>query len=356
MNIKSNFKEYEVVFENDMRFFSQLIQTANAEFVIDKKVYELYKTQFTVIPKESLVLIEACEENKIIDTALEICEKITTLPAKRNAALISIGGGIIQDITGFVANIMYRGIHWIFVPTTLLSACDSCIGGKTSLNYKKFKNLLGTFYPPDKIYICPQMFQTLTEKDFKSGLGEVIKFNIMAGKSGLEDIETNIEFLLQRNPQVISKFVEKSLLFKKDFIEIDEFDKGERIKLNFAHTFGHAIEVVTKYAIPHGTAVAIGMIMANHISNNRKWLSDNITKRSEEVLLRVIQVDVTLLEKPIEEYMSAIHKDKKQVGNSLTAVLISGYEECGDLSVVHDVSQKEIHDAINYFISIYKEM
>ena len=103
MFVRSKFKDYEVVFENDIHFFSELIQTKDAEFVVDKKVYELYEAQLSAIPKESLVLIEASEENKIIDTALNICEKITAIPAKRNATLISIGGGIIQDITGFVA-------------------------------------------------------------------------------------------------------------------------------------------------------------------------------------------------------------------------------------------------------------
>ena len=356
MQIKSRFKEYEVIFENGTDFFQQLSQVSNAEYVIDKRVYELYDKQFANISKESLILIEANEQNKVIETALKICEKITAIPAKRNATLISIGGGIIQDITGFVANITYRGIHWIFVPTTLLAACDSCIGGKTSLNYKKYKNLLGTFFPPDKIYICPQMFQTLTEKDFESGLGEVVKFNIMAGEEGLNDIERHIESLLERKPQTINRFVEKSLLFKKEFIEIDEFDQGERIKLNFAHTFGHAIEVITEYVIPHGTAVAVGMIMANYISNKRQWLSDSVMKRSEDVLLKVIKINVTLLEKPIEKYMEAIHKDKKQVGNSLTAVLISNYGKVGELSVVHDVTQQEIKDAIEYFIKIYRGM
>lgn len=206
---------------------------------------------------------------------------MTEIPAKRNAHLISIGGGIIQDITGFVANVLYRGIFWTFIPTTLLASCDSCIGGKTSLNYKKYKNLLGTFYPPDEIFICPKFFKTLTDKDFKSGLGEVVKFNIMAGPNGLANIENNIEKLLLRDEDCLNEFVRSSLSFKKDFIEIDEFDRGERIKLNFAHTFGHAIETVTGYEIPHGTAVAIGMIMADYIAVKRGLLDADISKREK---------------------------------------------------------------------------
>ncbi len=214
MIIHSRFKDYTVTIEKKLDFLEGLSRTPDTEFVIDEKIYNLYLDKLSEIPQERLICVEAVEENKIVDTALAICEKMTEISAKRNAHLVSIGGGIIQDITGFVANILYRGIHWTFVPTTLLASCDSCIGGKTSLNYKKFKNLLGTFYPPDDIYICPNFFQTLSQKDFESGLGEVIKFNIMAGESGLRNIELNIGKILQRAEILMNQSVESSLHFK----------------------------------------------------------------------------------------------------------------------------------------------
>lgn len=353
MQIQSSFKSYDVIFEKDLSFFEHLLKTPNSEFVIDKNIYSLYSDWFIEIPADRLFIVEATEQNKVLDTALDICEKITEIPAKRNATLISIGGGIIQDLTGFVANVVYRGIHWIFCPTTLLAACDSCIGGKTSLNYKKYKNLLGTFYPPDEIYICSEIFKTLTNRDFYSGLGEVIKFNIMAGEEGLKNIEKNISELLIRDWETVDQFIESSLLFKKNFIEIDEFDRGERIKLNFAHTFGHSIEVITDYEIPHGTAVAIGMIMADYISLKRGLIEEDIVNRSEKVLLQVIDINPELLNKPLGDYLKAIRKDKKQISNSLTAVLISKYGPESELSIVHDVKEKEIEDAIKYFLDIY---
>lgn len=353
MRIKSSFKEYEVILENDLGFMDSLIMMDNSQFVIDRNVYYLYKEKFEAIPFESLILIEANEKNKVIDTALGICEKMTEIPAKRNAVLISIGGGIVQDITGFVANILYRGIKWIFVPTTLLAACDSCIGGKTSLNYKSFKNLLGTFYPPDELHICSSFFKTLSDKDFASGLGEVVKFNIMAGESGLCGIERSIDCLLERQEDVVNTFVENSLLFKKSFIEIDEFDRGERIKLNFAHTFGHAIEVITNYVIPHGTAVAIGMIMANSISMKRGILGAEFVERSCEVLRKVIDIDVSLLRVRIDEFISIMRKDKKQTGESLTAVLMSDAVDGYELIIVKDIQKEEIDFALNYFIDSY---
>lgn len=174
----------------------------------DKNFVDLYGDElFNNINKNQMYIMEAVEEKKTIDTALEICEIMTNIPAKRNAKLISFGGGIVQDVTGFVANILYRGIHWRFYPTTLLAACDSCIGGKTSLNYKKFKNLLGTFYPPDEINICTPFFKTLSERDFQSGLGEVVKFNVMFGEAGIKKMEDNIDALLRREDAKLAGFV-----------------------------------------------------------------------------------------------------------------------------------------------------
>ena len=352
MIIHSKFKDYDVRMEKDLSFFQSLFHTPHTEFVIDSEIYRLYRPCFEDIPAQRLFLLEATEEHKIVDTALEICEKMTDIPAKRNSHLVSVGGGIVQDVTGFVANILYRGIPWTFVPTTLLAACDSCIGGKTSLNYKKFKNLLGTFYPPDTIHISPAFFQTLSQRDYESGLGEVIKFNIMAGQDGLRNVETHIDALLARDDSCLDRFVTSSLAFKKEFIEIDEFDRGERIKLNFAHTFGHAIESVTQYRIPHGTAVAIGMIMANRIAEQRGMLSNDVARRSERVLLRVIHTDVDLREYSLEQFVGAMRKDKKQTGTNLTAVLMT--DTAKDLRVVHDIQVEEVTNALDYFAALYQ--
>lgn len=348
MKIKSNIRDYQVVIENDFDFLKKQIIEQNTLYVIDNKVYKLYKALFSSIPKKNLFLLEATEENKTIDTALQICEIMTEFPGKKNSHIISVGGGITQDVTGFVANVLYRGIKWTFIPTTLLSACDSCIGGKTSLNYKKFKNLLGTFYPPNEIYICSRFFQTLSEKDFKSGMGEVVKFNIMCGKQGLDNIESNIENLLARDEASLNAFVLQCLHFKKKYIEEDEFDQNVRIKLNFAHTFGHAFESVSHYKIPHGTAVALGMIMADWISFQRGWLNKEMIQKSEHLLLQIIMFD--LIEHfDFEKYIEAIRKDKKQIDENLTAVLICNDEL--DLSVVHDLQVKEIYNALDHLIT-----
>lgn len=353
MVICSKFKQYETVIEKDFSFLNELQELENTQFVVDEKVFLLYEEELAFIPKERLILIKAIEENKVIDTALDICEKMTEIPAKRNAVIISIGGGIIQDITGFVANVLYRGIKWIFVPTTLLASCDSCIGGKTSLNYKKYKNLLGTFYPPDKIYICPLFFKTLSNRDYKSGLGEVVKFNLMDGKDGLQRISRNIDLLLNRDESLVGEFVLSSLKFKRNFIEIDEFDCDERIKLNFAHTFGHAIEVVTTYEIPHGTAVAIGMIIADYIAVKRGMLDIDFADDSQKVLLKVIDINVESMKVPIDVIIDAMKNDKKQISESLTAVLMTNIPK--NLKIVHDITIQEVKEGFSYFFTVYEK-
>lgn len=352
MKILSKLKEYHISFEKELSFLRDILETPFSQVVVDKNIYELYKDYFQQIDEEKLFLIEAIEENKTIDTALEICEKMTAVPAKRNAVLISIGGGIIQDITGFAANILYRGIKWIFIPTTLLAQCDSCIGGKTSLNYQGYKNLLGTFYPPDKIYICPRFLHTLTQEDFESGMGEVIKFNLMGGQEGIEHINGQIDELMERDGEAIEKAIRYSLQFKKSFIEQDEFDRNERIKLNFAHTFGHAVEVVSEFKIPHGTAVAIGMIMANRVSVQRGLLREETAKECEALLLQVIHIDYELMNKPIEELLGAMKKDKKQMSDLLTIVLMT--DQAGELLIVHDATVNEVRDAFAYFAKVYR--
>lgn len=346
MIIKSSTKNYEVKIGTDFEMAKNLALDATCFVAVDSNLYRLYKDElFSSIPEEQLYVMEAVEEKKTIETALDICEIMTNIPAKRNARLISFGGGIVQDVTGFVANILYRGIHWTFYPTTLLAACDSCIGGKTSLNYKKFKNLLGTFFPPDEIRICTPFFKTLTEKDFQSGLGEVVKFNVMFGEKGIRNIEDNIDELLKRDDDKLLQFVNSSLRFKKDFIEEDEFDRGVRIHLNFAHTFGHAFETMSHYEIPHGTAVAMGTIVANRISLSRGWLDEEKVLRVENVLWKIIHINTSHIQVSMDDIISAIHKDKKQVGKELTAVLM---KDDMKLQIVHDVQREEIENAINY--------
>lgn len=344
MEIKSRFKTYTVNFVENLAVIHSLAESQETFFVFDAHVYELYKSELPKIPTDRLYLLEALESNKNMPTVLNICEQMTTMAAKRNTHLVSVGGGIVQDITGFVANCLYRGIKWTFYPSTLLAACDSCIGGKSSLNYKGFKNLLGSFYPPDEIYIYPQFFSTLSNKDYCSGLGEVVKFNVIAGGSRFDHLEQDIDDILMHDYKKLLSYVHTSLEFKKNFIEEDEFDRGIRILLNFAHTFGHALESVSSYAVPHGSAVAIGMMIANNISFQRGFLDKEYTNRIAHVCKKILGNIVIKSDwMNINDWIAAIHKDKKQTSESINAVLI---KKDKTLAIFKDIEKNEIEKAI----------
>lgn len=354
MQIKSHAKEYTVTIHDNYGFIEELKSVDNSLWVIDKKVYELYRNKlFEGIPQTGIFLIDALEENKTIETALSICEKMTEIPAKRNSTIISVGGGIIQDITGFASNILYRGVKWQFVPTTLLAACDSCIGGKTSLNYKSYKNLLGTFFAPDSIHICADFFKSLSQKDFESGLGEVVKFNVLSGHKGMDRIGEKLNSLISRDSDTVNEFLRNSLEFKKRFIEEDEFDRGIRVNLNFAHTFGHAFETMSNYAIPHGTAVAMGTIAANQMSFLRGWMSEETKKKAESLLLPIINIDLSHIDVDMDKVIAAVRKDKKQTGDSITVVLIKG--EDMETVVVNDGTADEIDKSISYLFNLLRQ-
>lgn len=353
LEIHSALKTYQVRMVDNAESFSQMYTFPNVFFVIDQNVYRLYQNFFVNIPENRLFLLDAVEQEKTLETTLKICERMMNLDAKRNATLISFGGGITQDVTGFAANILYRGIHWVFVPTTLLAACDSCIGSKTSLNYKTYKNLLGTFFPPDDILIYPPFFSTLSRGDFLSGLGEVVKFNVIQGEQILNSLEDAMPDLLAADPETINRFVASSLTFKRQFVETDEFDREERIKLNFAHTFGHAYEVASAYSIPHGTAVAMGTVTANYISVERGLMSQSQAKRIESLIEKIIKITVNASQFKVDNILSAIHKDKKQTNKQITAVLLDG---SFSLSIVHDVTVDEVKNAVAYLLEFVSKL
>jgi 3-dehydroquinate synthase len=352
MKIKAHSKIYSVEIV-DRNHIEKILKTSRKLLVIDEKVFDIYKNALLKnIDRSSIYLFKAVESNKNINSALALCKKMAEISFKRGEELLSIGGGIVQDVTGFAANIYNRGVKWTFIPTTLLAQCDSCIGSKTSLNYLSFKNLLGTFYAPDSIYIYLDFVKTLTKDDYLSGLGEVAKFNIMSAHDGIGLLENNMDKLLDRDVQTLKFFTERSLKFKKTFIEKDEYDFGVRNLLNFAHTFGHAFEKVSNYAIPHGQAVTLGLITANNISVSRHILNEKKADRIRSLAVHFLSVKLKKGWFEAERIVNAIKKDKKRSTAHLPAVLFSSNNR---LKVFQDVKPAEVKEALGALIFFLRE-
>lgn len=323
LDINSNIRNYEVLFEKDYEFLNDLINIMNSIFIIDENVYELYKDKFENIQNDNLFLFNAIEQNKTFDYVKEIYDFLIKKSVKRNLTIISIGGGITQDITGFVASTLYRGVNWIFVPTTFLAITDSCIGSKTSVNYDKYKNIMGTFYPPQKIYINADFLNTLKELDFYSGMGETIKFQLMKEEypKDFGKVTSIIQNVISDSTSRLD-IIHDNMKVKLGYMEGDEFDLGRRNLLNYGHCFGHALETSSNYYVPHGIAVNIGMIFANILSFQRKLISENEMKLvNENILLPNIYLKLREIDFNNEILLESMKNDKKRIGSFLTVII-----------------------------------
>lgn len=327
ISIKSNLKDYIAYFESNDTFLKNLSELKNSVYIVDKNVYNLHKNGcLKYIPKDRLIELEICEEKKNMDTVCELYEKIMQFTPRKNLNLISVGGGITQDLTGFVASSLYRGVNWIFVPTTLLAQVDSCIGAKTSLNFKHFKNLVGTFYPPTEIHIYPEFLKTLTREDFYSGVGEMAKLHLMNGENDTKKFIEDLPLIDKLDNKTLLERTKNCLKIKKSYIEDDEFDTGKRNMLNYGHCFGHAIESSTDFAISHGQAVVLGMLLANKEALKRGILSSETEEFvRKNVLEPVLVVDIPKIDS--DKTVTAMGQDKKNLGNGLALVMLKdGYE------------------------------
>lgn len=314
--------------------------------VVDENVWKYHAEGcLSSLEKSDVIILPIAEEQKCLDSVLGLYEKMIERSAKRNMTIVTIGGGIAQDITGFMASTLYRGINWIFIPTTLLAQADSCIGSKTSLNYKDYKNLIGTFYPPSKIYIYPPFLETQNDYDYFSGLGEVAKLYLMGGESKICQLIDKLPSLISKDTDTLLTVVQDCLLIKKSFIEGDEFDAGRRNLLNFGHCFGHAIESATDFAIPHGQAVALGMLLANSVSKNRGLLSpEQESFLAESLLWPVIKIPPDALNFDNVRVAEAMKKDKKRTGSKLALVMITDNYQ---VIKVDDLSKEEAINSLN---------
>ncbi len=215
--------------------------------ITDENVYSLYRGLIKEIT-EKIILIPAGENSKGLETVSEVYQEMIEMEVDRNYTLVAFGGGVVGDFAGFVASTFKRGIKWINVPTTLLAQVDSAIGGKTGINFCGVKNIIGAFHQPHQVFIDPELLRTLSPREYANGIAEIIKAGCIHDFSIIEDLVNQVE---------IEKLIIKALQVKKHFIEVDELDLGERMKLNFGHTIGHAIEASSDYL--HGEAIAIAM-------------------------------------------------------------------------------------------------
>jgi 3-dehydroquinate synthase len=322
LRVKSRLRDYSVHFVSNAAKALGDQKKKQAFLVIDQDLPGKAKMikQFSL---DRVIQIKADEKNKTLASCTSLIQELVSKNIRRNHVIVAVGGGVIEDVAAFVSMVLFRGIDWIYCPTTLLSQADSCIGSKSSINLGSYKNLLGSFYPPSKIYIDLNFLKTLPKDQVKSGLGEILHFYFVAGRHKLAGEMMLWHDFFLNNPLQLKPHILASLKIKKDVIERDELDRGERNLFNYGHTFGHAIETVTHYRISHGQAVSMGMDMANYLSHHLGYI-DEKTFEGMHAILRSNLPSFKLTSRQASSYFQALSKDKKNIGQNVGCILTKG--------------------------------
>lgn len=262
------------------------------------------------------------EAYKTLESFEQILSFLLQQQISRDVLLVALGGGVIGDLTGFVAACYQRGVSFIQIPTTLLSQVDSSVGGKTAVNHPLGKNMIGAFQQPQVVLTDMSQLNTLPERELSAGLAEVIKYALLGDVEFLEWLETHMEALVARDPAVLAEAVYRSCAHKARIVANDEKEQGERALLNLGHTFGHAIESYLGYGEwLHGEAVATGMVMAADLSQRMGWISAEDVERTKNIISRA-NLPIVCPQIPLDQFLAYMAHDKKVLNGQLRLVLM----------------------------------
>lgn len=269
----------------------------------------------------ALHLFNDAEAAKNLHTVESLSRSLSRARADRRALLVAVGGGVVGDVAGFVAASYLRGVALVHVPTTLVAQVDSALGGKTGVNLPEGKNLVGAFYPPRLVLVDPSLLRTLSDREFRGGLAEVIKYGVIADTALFSCLEKNWDHILRRDPAALDFIIPRSLAIKARVVSRDERESGLREILNFGHTFGHALETVTRYRrYQHGEAIAWGMMAAALLGHELGITSAGAVSRVVALVRRMGKLP-PWPRVPASALIDAMHSDKKTVGGKLRFVL-----------------------------------
>jgi len=330
LEVKASSKTYPIYIEKGLlgkaaQIIREIYKGDKIGLITDSNVDRLYADILTG-SMESLglevvkVVVSPGEGSKSIQTYEEVCEKLLSGGITRSDIIVNLGGGVVGDLGGFVASTLLRGVKFVQIPTSLLAQIDSSVGGKVAVNLKSGKNLVGSFYQPEAVIIDPELLKTLDIRFFRDGMAEVIKYACIRDEELFSLLEANDEHTISEH---IEEIVETCCSIKRDIVEMDELDKGERMLLNFGHTFAHAVEQYFNYErYTHGEAVAIGMV---HITGKSEQAGLS-AKGTCERLTGLVEKYKLPLEMPEMESQSVIDTlllDKKGSSRELSIILIS---------------------------------
>ena len=296
-----------------------------------------------------VIILPDGEKYKTVDVLMKIFDKALESKLDRQTTFVALGGGVIGDMTGFAAASYQRGVHFVQVPTTVMSMVDSSVGGKTGVNHPGGKNMIGAFYQPRCVVVDIDTLDTLPDREFSSGLAEVVKYGLIRDREFFEWQEANVEKLMARKAGTLVHAIEKSCINKAEVVALDEREGGVRATLNLGHTFGHAIETGVGYGEwLHGEAVSVGIVMAAFMSERLGWIDQSIFKRTTSLLEKYrlpVQVP-SLMTKQL--FMNFMAIDKKSENGQVRFILLRG--ELGCCVFTGDFDQSKLEETLDSYV------
>ena len=313
--------------------------------------FEKFKSTLNEKDKIFYFAIKDGEEYKNIESILPVYDFMLENNFSRKSLIISLGGGVICDMGGYISATYMRGIEFIQVPTSLLAQVDASVGGKVAINHPKCKNMIGSFKNPYRVIIDVEFLKTLPKREFKSGMGELLKHSFLTkDKSYFEYIENNVEKIKNLDNKVLENIVEQSIRIKKHYVDIDPFEKGERAFLNLGHTYAHALESFFDYkAFTHGEAVAKGVIFDLELSLLRGKINNEYLERAKNIF-KLFEIDTDLIYLPSDKFISLMRKDKKNSFGKIITILLDSEGHLSKTEIKEDEIIKIVDKYKNNFL------
>ena len=318
-------------FEGSISKIKKIVGSAKTIFITDENVFAAQKKQFK--NRETIVL-KAGEEFKNQATVNSVIERLIQMEADRKTILVGIGGGVVTDITGYVASIYMRGVAFGFVPTSLLAMVDASIGGKNGIDVGVYKNMVGVIRQPSFLLFDSSLLQTLPDDEWKNGFAEIIKHASIKDAAMFKELEQNDFTSYQEKRKDLNGLIQKNVLLKTRVVQQDEFEKGDRKLLNFGHTLGHALE--NQYKFSHGQAISIGMAYASSLSEKI-----NAFKNAERVVLLLNKYGLpTFTQFNKDKVINVLRMDKKKTKDNINFILL---EKIGK-ATIKEISIQQLYE------------
>mmetsp|Transcript_42728 Transcript_42728/g.68724 ORF Transcript_42728/g.68724 Transcript_42728/m.68724 type:complete len:422 (+) Transcript_42728:170-1435(+) len=329
---------------------------ATALVVTNETVAPLYLDRaVAALSKDGAIRVEVVilpdgEQHKSMEVLMRVFDKALEAKLDRQTTFVALGGGVIGDMTGYAAASYQRGVNFIQIPTTVMAMVDSSVGGKTGVNHPAGKNMIGAFYQPRCVLIDIDTLKTLPDREFASGLAEVVKYGLIRDADFFEWQEANVDKLMMRDEEVLVRAIERSCINKAEVVALDEKEGGVRATLNLGHTFGHAIETGIGYGEwLHGEAVSVGMVMAADMSERLGW-TDATVKERTLALLNKFKLPVAVPESmTVHTFQNLMAVDKKAANGKLRLILLKG--ELGGCVFTGDFDSVKLFDTLDAFVS-----